>query len=103
MTDPLALRRQELLARCAEQRVDLALEVHALRASGENARPLAVSALGLLGARLLANRRLALGVAGGALGLALLRPARLVQLARMAASGWRMARGGMALAARLRR
>jgi len=102
MTDSLAIRRQELLVRCAAQRVDLALEVHALRAPGTAARPLAASAAGLLAAKLLANKRLALGVAGAGLGLLLIRPARLMRVTRLAAAGWRAARQGLALVAHLR-
>lgn len=100
MSDRLALRRQKLLARCAEQRVELALDLHALRASGHHARPLAKSAIAVLGTRLLANKRLALGTV---LALVLIRPARLLRVARLAASGWRIARQGLALAARFRR
>ena len=102
MTDTLALRRQELLARCAEQRVELALEVQAVRAAQPHSHPLAAGAIALAGARLLANRRVALGAAGAALALVLVRPARLARLARMAASGAALARQGLELVARFR-
>src|SRR5438067_13807983 len=95
MTDLLALRRQELIARCAEQRVELALDLQALRAPAGAGRPFAFSAAALLGARLLADRRLALGAVGAALALVVIRPARLLRLGRLAASGWRIARRGV--------
>jgi hypothetical protein len=102
MTDSLAIRRRELLARCAGQRAELALDLQALRTTGGAGRPVAWGTAAMLGARLLANRRLALGAAGATLGLALLRPARVLRVVRFAASGWRLARAGMALAARYR-
>jgi hypothetical protein len=104
MTDPLAIRRDELLARCAGQRVELALDLQALRAPAHTGKPFAIGTAALLGAQLLAhvraNKRLALGAV---LALAFIRPARLLRVARLAASGWRMAQSGMGLLARLRR
>jgi hypothetical protein len=99
MTDPLSLRREELLARCAEQRVELALDLQALRAPAEGGRPFAAGAAALLGARVLAHPRLAVAAA---LALAFIRPARLLRVTRFAASGWRIARGGLGLVARFR-
>jgi hypothetical protein len=87
----LAARRRELAERCAEQRVGLAYELEALRQPAGRV------------SRLLAHRRLALGAAGVAAGLALIRPARMQGLARAAVSGWRIAQHGLALLARYRR
>lgn len=106
MTDtPLAARRQALIDRCAEQRINLVLDLRALRGEDEG-HPLASGALGLLAARLLAgllaNKRLAMGVASAVAGLALVRPRRLAHLVRLAASGMRLARSGMGLVARFR-
>jgi hypothetical protein len=96
----LSSRRAALIARCAEQRLMLAGELLTFPKPGM--RPFAGGLAALLGARLLANKRLALGVASAALGLAVLRPARLLRVARFAASSWRMAQKGMTLLARCR-
>jgi hypothetical protein len=94
----LATRRQQLLERCAEQRSSLVYEYHAFADPQAGVSPLA----GQLLPRLLEHKRLVLGVAGTALGLALARPARMLRLIRLAASGWRMARHGLAVVARYR-
>ncbi len=98
-SDALAARRRELAARCAEQRVGLAYELKALRRPAALVLPPAAAQLL---ARVQANRQLAYGAAGAVLALALVRPRRLQRLARLAASGWRIARQGLALAARYR-
>lgn len=102
MTDSLAVRREALLARCAQQRVQLALDVQALRAPARTGRPFARDVAGMLGARLLADKRLVLGAAGAALALAVIRPARLLRAATLLTAGWRMAQNGMGLVARFR-
>jgi hypothetical protein len=95
----LAARRRELVERCAEQRVGLAYELKALQRPAALVLPPAAAQLL---SRVLANRRLAYGAAGAALALALVRPRRMQHLARLAASSWRIAREGLALAARYR-
>jgi hypothetical protein len=101
----LAARRRELAARCAEQRVGLAYELKALHPSHAAAALLPAPVARLLTpllTRLLAHRRLAYSAAGAALALALIRPAHLRGLARLASSGWRIARQGITIAARYR-
>lgn len=100
----LAARRRELVERCAEQRVGLAYEWKALRRPGAAvSSSLASSVASAVAAflppvvaqfvsRLLAHRRLTLGLAGASLGLSLLRPKRALRVARMAVAGWRMLR-----------
>ena len=94
----LAARRAQLIDRCAEQRVNLAVELQALSTPQHAMHPL----VGQVLARVLEHKRLALGVLGTVLGLAVTRPARLLRAAGLLASGWRMARNGMALVARYR-
>lgn len=94
----LADRRAQLVERCEQQRIGLVMELHAIGSRQRAGSPLA----GALLARLLAHKRLALGMLGGAAAFALARPARLVRIVRFAAAGIRMVRGGMAFAARHR-
>lgn len=93
----LAARRKELIERCAEQRTGLAYELQALRPSNAIAGHPALARLAAM-----ANRKLVLGALGTGLGIALLRPKRLLGLAGSAMSAWRTARGALALLGRLR-
>jgi hypothetical protein len=68
----LAARRAHLIEQCAAQRGYLAAELDALRS------PLSLDSLR---ARLAGNNKLVLGAAGLALGLAIMRPKRLMALA----------------------
>ena len=91
----LAARRAALIERCAEQRVGLAFELQALRPSNALAgHPVA----GFVAD----NRKLVLGAAGTALGLALLRRKRLAGLATSALSVYKMARGALGVLRQLR-
>jgi hypothetical protein len=95
MNKSLSARRKELIERCAEQRTGLAYELKALRPSNALSHPIA--------GYIVANKKLVLGAGGAALGLALLRRKRLLAVAGMAMSAWRMAQGGLAMLAQLRR
>jgi hypothetical protein len=68
----LAARRAQLIEQCAQQRASVAHELAALRSP---------FSLGGLRARLGANNKLLLAVAGVALGLAATRPKRMLALA----------------------
>jgi hypothetical protein len=92
----LAARRAALIEQCAEQRVGLAFELDALRPSK------VLAGLPLAG-YVAANRKLALGAAGAALGLVLMRRKRLAGLATSALSAWKMVRGALGIVAQLRR
>jgi hypothetical protein len=94
MNKPLSARRKELIERCAEQRTSLAYELKALRPSNALNHPIAAYIVG--------NKKLVLGAASAALGLALLRRKRLLAVAGSAMAAWRMARSGLALLARYR-
>jgi hypothetical protein len=71
----LAQRRTELVAQCAREREDLALEVAALRSP---------FSIGALQERLGGNRKLLLAAAGVGIGLLAMRPKRLLALASRA-------------------
>lgn len=90
-------RRAALVARCAEQRVGLAFELQALRPGG------AVTTQALaqhpLANYLLNHRKLVMGLAATALGLAVTRPRRLFGLLGSALSGWKMARSVLGMLA----
>ena len=96
---PLAARRAELIARCAEQRTGLAYELEALRPSNAFAHPLAGRMIGYLAG----HRKVALGAFGAVLGLALLRRKRLLALAASSMPAWRMAQGALAMLAQYRK
>jgi hypothetical protein len=91
----LAARRAELLERCAEQRSGLADELQSLRPSNMLGHPVAGYVVG--------NKKLVMGALGAVLGLALVRRKRLLALTGSAMSAWRMAQGGIAMLAQLRR
>ena len=92
----LAERRKALVERCAEQRVGLAFELQSLRpANALVDHPLAGYILG--------HRKLVLGLAATAFGLAVTRPKRLFGLLGSALSGWKVARNMLGLLANWRR
>ena len=91
----LAARRAELVERCAEQRTGLAYELQSLRPSSVLGFPIAGYVVG--------HKKLVLGALGAGVSLALLRRKRLLALTGSAMSAWRMAQGGLAMLAQLRR
>lgn len=91
----LAARRAALLERCAEQRTSLAYELQSLRPSAMLDHPVAGYVVG--------HKKLVFGALGATLGMALLRRKRMLALAGSAMSAWRMAQGGLAMLAQLRR
>ncbi|MCS0589006.1 hypothetical protein ACFQ09_11965 [Massilia norwichensis] len=91
----LAARRAALLERCAEQRTGLAYELQSLRPSAMLDHPVAGYVVG--------HKKLVFGALGATLGMALLRRKRMLALAGSAMSAWRMAQGGLAMLAQLRR
>jgi hypothetical protein len=94
MTKPsLALRRKELIERCAEQRTGLAYELRALRPSAALADH---PAIGAVIGYVATNRKLVMGVLGAGLGLTLFGRRRLAGLAGSAGAmlrAWTMVRG----------
>jgi hypothetical protein len=95
----LATRRAELVERCAEQRVGLAYELQALRPANALATTLGEHPLA---GYIVTHKKLVLGMAATALGLAIMRPRRLFGLLGSALSGWRVARNVLGLLARYR-
>jgi hypothetical protein len=95
----LAERRKVLVERCAEQRVGLAFEAKSLR---QSLRPANVLVDHPLAGYILAHRKLVLGMAVTALGLAVTRPKRLFGLLGSALSGWKAARNLLGLLANSR-
>jgi hypothetical protein len=91
----LSAHRAELVERCAEQRTGLAYELQSLRPSSMLGHPVAGYVVG--------NKKLVMGALGAVLGLTLLRRKRMLALAGSAMSAWRMAQGGLAMLAQLRR
>jgi hypothetical protein len=91
----LTARRAELVERCAEQRTGLAYELQSLRPSNMLGHPVAGFVVG--------NKKLVMGALGAALSLGLLRRKRLLAITGSAMSAWRMAQGGLAMLAQLRR
>jgi hypothetical protein len=81
-TVSLAQRRAELVELCAMQRSYLAQECEVLRA------PFSGGMTGWLAS----NKKMALAVAGVALGLVVARPKKLLSLAAGALSAWKVAR-----------
>lgn len=90
---PLAMRRAELVAQCAQQRQELGREVAEMKAP--------VSADGV-SAYFAAHRKMLLGVAGVALGLLATRPKRVLSLAAAGLSVYKVARNLLPLVSRLR-
>jgi hypothetical protein len=91
----LSERRAALLDRCAEQRAGLADDLQSLRPSNLLGHPVAGYVVG--------HKKLVLGALGVTLGLTLVRRKRLLAIAGSAMSAWRMAQGGLAMLAQLRR
>lgn len=79
---PLAQRREELIARCAQQRGELAMDIAELR-----------SPLGEGGVRgfLVGHKKPTLAVAGVVLGLVATQPKRALKLAAAGLSAWKLA------------
>jgi hypothetical protein len=84
----LAVRRAELVAQCEQQRHEVRQEVAALKP------PVSTSGIRTC---LATHRKMLLGVAGVALGLAATRPQRLLSLAGAGMSMWKLARGVLPL------
>lgn len=80
----LAARRTQLVSQCAHQREWIAEELSALRPP---------FGLGAVPGYLLGHGKLKLALAGIALGLAAVRPRRMLSLATRAFAMWRTARG----------
>lgn len=91
----LAARRAELVERCAAQRAALADSLAALRPANALGHPIAGYVVG--------HKKLVAGALGTTLALALLRRKRLAAFAASAMSAWRLAQGGLATLAQLRR
>ena len=91
----LAERRARLVERCAEQRTGLGAELLALRPPAVLGHPLAGYVVG--------HKKMVLGALGATLALALVRRKRLLAATGSAMSAWRMAQGGLAMLAQLRR
>jgi hypothetical protein len=87
---PLAARRAALVAQCAQQRVDLAHDLHALRT------PLGGGVRAWLGA----HKTTLLGAGGVVLGLVATRPRRLLSLAATGLSVYKIARNLLPLLSR---
>lgn len=85
----LAERHQALVERCAEQRVGLAYEFQALR---QRVQPANVLVEHPLAGYIVNHKKLVLGMAVTALGLAITRPRRLFGLLGSALTGWKTAR-----------
>ncbi len=91
----LAQRRAQLVAQCAEQRAGLADALLALRPSNALGHPVAGFVVG--------NKKLVLGSAATALGLALFKRKRLAKLAGVLMSGVGMARNVLGVVRQFRR
>ena len=89
----LAVRKAELIARCAEQREDLLDEYVALKAPFGH---------GAVGTYLVTHKKWLLAAGGVALGVLVTRPKWVLGLAAAAASGLKVARSVMPMLARAR-
>jgi hypothetical protein len=92
--DTRALRRQVLLARCAQQRHDCAQHINGLLT------PISSAGGGGLASFIGGNLKLPLTIAGVVLGMVVAKPARALPLLATGFSLFKMARSGLAMLSR---